>query len=55
MFGGKFGIPELIFLVGSPVLYTWLVYVIGQKVGYGNALRDVAAGKFPNLAKQASA
>ena len=54
MFGGKLGIPELI-LILIPVLYTWMVYAIGKKVGYGKALQDYTAGKFTTNSPQSTA
>lgn len=44
----RLGFLELaIFLV--PIVYTVIVYMVGKKIGYGRALKDVAEGKFPAL------
>ncbi len=46
---GKIGIPELFILFVIPLIYTIVVYIVGKKIGYGKALRDVADGKIPAL------
>ncbi len=46
---GRIGPTEILVIAVLLVLYTVVVYIIGKKVGYGRALRDVAQGKFPTL------
>ena len=46
---GRIGPLELMIIVVVPILYTVLVFMIGRKVGYGRALRDVAEGEFSTL------
>jgi hypothetical protein len=45
----RIGVPEILILLLFPIGYTWLVFFVGRKVGYGKALEDVAQGKYPHL------
>lgn len=43
------GLQELTLLLLLALVPLWIAYMLGKKVGYGKALRDMAEGKFPTI------